>query len=338
MKFCNKCLLPETYPKLKLNSEGYCNVCVEYERKFGDFDSGKSESELRKILEKETAKNNKFIVTCSGGIDSSYVLYLCKTKYKLNIIGANFDHGFQSETAKQNLFNLSKILNIGITTIRPDYRILYRLYRDFLLRTGDFCTPCCQGCCRSGFVVGGDNNIWTIIHGGVSGSQVEFNVLGMYKHHYERFMKVVGNDYSFEELHDIVTPTDEIKRFNLISLPQYLNWEEEKIMRVLRKEVNWKAMPDGMPGHVDCIVADAADHFLQRKFGFSRHWMSISANLRAGFINIEEARTMLKDQEEGVREEPKEALDALLEKTGLERKEINELPFFNSEPAIKFLP
>jgi hypothetical protein len=28
----------------------------------------------------------------------------------------------------------------------------------------------------------------------------------------------------------------------------------------------------------------------------------------------------------------------LLEKTGLERKEINELPFFNSEPAIKFLP
>jgi hypothetical protein len=337
MKFCKKCLLPETYPKLYLNSDGYCNVCVEYEKKFKNFDPHNTELELKRKLDQDSKNNHTFIVTCSGGIDSSYVLYLCKTKYKLNIIGANFDHGFQSDTAKQNLFNLSKILNIPITTVKPNFEIMYRLYRDFLLRTGDFCTPCCQGCCRSGFIVAEANNTQTIIHGGISGSRVEFNVLGMYKHHYERFMKIIGDDYKHEELKDIVTPTDEIKRFNLISLPQYANWDIRKIVRILKKELNWKAMPNGRTWRVDCLIADAADHFLQRKFGFSRHWMSISANLRAGIIDIEEARSLFKNHEEAIREEPKEAIDILLEKTALTKKQINELPFFNSEPAIKFL-
>ncbi len=335
MKFCKKCLLPETYPKLYLNSEGYCNVCVEYEKKFKNFDLGNAELELRRKLRE--CGDNKFVVTCSGGADSSYVLYLCKIKYKLDIIGANFDNGFQSDASKENLSKMSKILNIPIITIQPNLEVLYRLCRDFLLKTGEVCTPCCQGCCRSGFIVAENNNIKTIIHGGVSGSRIEFNVLGMFKHHYERFMKIIGDDYSSEELQNIVTPTDEIKKFYLISLPQYEDWDEKKIATILTKEVGWRTAPDGRIRHVDCTIVEAVEYLLQRKHGFSRKWMNISANIRAGFIDVEEGRSMIKNEEGELGNAPKEAIDILLEKTGLTRKQIYELPFYDCEPAVKFL-
>jgi len=337
MKFCKKCLLPETYPKLHLDSKGYCNVCVEHENKFRDFDPDNAERELRRKLEKERQTNNRFVVTCSGGIDSSYVLYLCKFKYGLDIVGANFDHGFQSMTAKENLRSLRRNLNIPITTIRPSLEVLYRLYRDFLLKTGDFCSPCCQGCCRSGFIVADRNNIKTIIHGGVAGSRVEFNVSGMLKHHYERFMNIIGDDYSNEELQDIVTPTEEFRKYNLISLPQYLHWDEKKIINLLGEELNWKPLPDGRTRYVDCLVANVADYFLQRKFGFSRQWMIVSANLRAGFIDFDEGRTMIKNKEEKISEEPGEAFDLLLNKIGLTRRQVDELPFYKREPVVKYL-
>jgi hypothetical protein len=337
MDFCRKCLLPETYPQFSLNSEGYCNACVAYEQKFKNYDPEKAEQELRKKLEEASKKNNTFVVTCSGGIDSSYVLYLCRTKYKLDIIGAHFDHGFQSNAAKENLHNLSKHLHFSTITVKPNAEVLHRLYRDFLLRTGEFCTPCCQGCCRAGFIVAGSRNIQTIIHGGVAGSRIEFNVLGMFKHHYERFMTVVGDDYSREELQDIVTPPDEIKKFNLISFPQYIYWDESEIINLLRNEFDWKPLPNGRTRHVDCLIADVADYFLQRKFGFSRQWMIVSAHIRAGFIDVEHGRIMIKDKEERISEEPRETIDMFLDTIRLTRKQISSLPFYTSEPAVKYL-
>ncbi|KPJ72545.1 hypothetical protein AMJ52_05940 [candidate division TA06 bacterium DG_78] len=337
MDFCKKCLLPETYPKLYLNSEGYCNVCVAYEQKFKNYDPVKAEQELRKKLEEASRKNNKLVVTCSGGIDSSYVLYLCRTKYNLDIIGAHFDHGFQSKAAQENLHNLSESLHFPIITVKPNLDILYKLYRDFLLRTGDFCTPCCQGCCRVGFIVAGSHNIQTIIHGGVSGSRIEFNVLGMLKHHYERFMKIIEDDYSSEELQALLTPTDEIKKFNLISLPQYIHWDEREIINLLKNEFKWKPLPNGRTRYVDCLIADVADYFLQRKFGFSRQWMIVSANIRAGFIDPEQGRIMIKSKEAKITEEPREAINILLDKTMLTRKQIEGLPFYTSEPAVRYL-
>jgi hypothetical protein len=337
MDFCKKCLLPETYPKLNINSEGYCNVCVAYEHKFKNYDPQKAEEELRKHLEEASRKNNTLVVTCSGGVDSSYVLYLCKTKYLLDIIGAHFDHGFQSKVAQENLDNLSKKLFFPIITVKPNLDVLYKLYRDFLLKTGDFCTPCCQGCCRAGFVVARNHRIQTIIHGGVSGSRVEFNVLGMFKHHYARFMNIIGDDYSGEELQDIVTPSDEIKKFKLISFPQYIHWDEKKMISLLKKEFQWKPLSNGRTRYVDCLIADVADYFLQRKFGFSRQWMIVSAHIRAGFIDVEHGRAMIKEKEKRVGEEPTGALDMFLDKIKLTRKDVSNLPFYTSEPAVQYL-
>ncbi|MFH0920344.1 MAG: hypothetical protein V1913_08260, partial [Fibrobacterota bacterium] len=261
-------------------------------------------------------------------------MLLCRKKYNLNLLGANFNHGFQTDIAVANLKQLSERLNVPITTVTPDFNVLYRLYREFLIKTGDFCTPCCQGCCRAGFIVARQNRIRTIFHGGVSGSRVEFNVLGMLRHHYERVMKVIGTSYRASELERLLAPTQEIQDFSLVSLPQYEEWDERKIIRRLKDEMGWQALPDGRTRHVDCIVADVSDHLLQKKFGFSKQWMAISANLRAGFLDVEEGHQIIKYQEAHIAEEPKEAMDYLLEKLKLTRKEVYALPYYKSRPVF----
>lgn len=337
MEFCKTCLLPETYPNLHLNADGRCEVCVAHKEKFEDFDPEKAEMELKARLDPIAGNNGRFVVTCSGGIDSSYVLYLCKTRYGLDVVGANFDHGFQSDTARQNLANLSEALAIPITTIRPDSDLIYRLYRQFLLKTGEPCSPCCQGCCTSGFIVAESNNTRTIIHGGVSGSRVEFNVLGMIRHNYADFMEIAGDDYDADELHKIVTQPGKSHRFDLISLAQYLDWDERAMVRVLREEVGWQGTPSGRTRRVDCTIAEAEDYFLQRKFGFSRYWMQVSADLRAGLISRDEGLSAIRRQESGLKDGPSDAIDILLNKTGVTPDQLRRLPFYTARPAVDFL-
>ncbi len=337
MKFCKRCLLPETYPKLKINEDGLCNACEQYDEKWKHFDPNKAKSEFEKRIREITKRGEKVVVTCSGGIDSSYVAFLCKRKYNLDVIGANFNHGFVTDTAKNNLARIRETLNIPIIEITPDLEIMYRLYRDFLLATGDFCTPCCQGCCRSGFIVARNNNARTIIHGGVSGSRVEFNVLGMLRHHYDRFMKYAKNNYPTDKLQKIVTPTSEISEFNLIALPQYFDWDEDNIIGILQKEIGWETMPNGRTRHVDCLVAEVSDFLLQKKFGFSKRWMTISANIRAGLIDTETGRIKIKEEEEKIQQEPVDAMNILLEKLKLTREELYSLPFYKCEPAVRYL-
>ena len=53
MRFCKKCVYPDTKPGLELNEKGICYACINYElKKTVDWD--KKKEELRKIIDKTT--------------------------------------------------------------------------------------------------------------------------------------------------------------------------------------------------------------------------------------------------------------------------------------------
>ena len=74
LKYCKLCVMPDTKPDLKLDSEGICNACNSYiNRKVIDWDQRRTE--LDGILKKYKASNNgnwDCIVPVSGGKDSTY--------------------------------------------------------------------------------------------------------------------------------------------------------------------------------------------------------------------------------------------------------------------------
>ena len=99
LKRCSKCILPETYPFIKFNSNNVCNYCENYEKQ-----NFLGEEKLFQYLEKFRSKNGEpdCLVGLSGGRDSTYGLHLLKTKYKMNPIAYTFDWGLTTDISRIN--------------------------------------------------------------------------------------------------------------------------------------------------------------------------------------------------------------------------------------------
>jgi hypothetical protein len=48
---CNRCILPESFPRLTFDEFGVCNKCREHERKWGNLDLEKSEVSIKKVFD-----------------------------------------------------------------------------------------------------------------------------------------------------------------------------------------------------------------------------------------------------------------------------------------------
>ncbi len=81
IKRCSKCILPETMPFIKFDSDGVCNYCHNYKTR----NSPKSKEDLFSIVESYRRKNDELdcIVPFSGGRDSSYALHLIVNELKM---------------------------------------------------------------------------------------------------------------------------------------------------------------------------------------------------------------------------------------------------------------
>ena len=90
---CTKCILPSTFPFIKFDEDGVCNICLNYKN-----------YELDNIdkLNQKLGKYENLIVGFSGGRDSSYGLYLINKKYEKNIIAVSYDWGMVTDLARRN--------------------------------------------------------------------------------------------------------------------------------------------------------------------------------------------------------------------------------------------
>jgi hypothetical protein len=115
---------------------GHCNYCIKaLEMKpLRYFPNDDGNERLNKLIEevKEKGKTSQYdcFVGVSGGLDSSYLLYL-GYKWGLRIICVHFDDGFDSDIAKSNLRKLKKATGYDFININPDigqYNALIKAY------------------------------------------------------------------------------------------------------------------------------------------------------------------------------------------------------------------
>jgi len=213
---------------------------------------------------------------------------------KLRVIAANFDHGFQSQIGRKNLLKITEQLKVPLIIFRLPQSAINKIYCKFWLDTGDFCTPCCSGCQASGFYAARAVNTNLILHGGIGGSPYTFNVLGFLNHSYERYLKYAqGAEVDFI-VKSLTVSEEERKPFVVVSLPQYLDWRDEKVLSAIRNKLGWEAQKKIY--HSDCLVDPASDFYLVKKFGFSKAWMYTSMLLRTGQITRKQALERLKNE------------------------------------------
>lgn len=132
-RICKRCVMDtEGDPDISFDAQGYCNYCSEGLQRLRQMDTPNDESKVEALFEKVKAdcKDDPYdcLVGVSGGLDSSYIIYL-GYKYGLRMLGVHIDDGLDTELAKQNIQNLCEKARVELINVRPDPE----QYRDLTL-------------------------------------------------------------------------------------------------------------------------------------------------------------------------------------------------------------
>lgn len=132
MRYCKKCVMPDTRPGIKFNKEGICSACYSYEnRKEVNWDI--RYKELEKICDKYRGMNGTSFdcaIAVSGGKDSHYQVYLMKEVMKMNPILFCVEDNFEmTEAGKHNIKNISEEFGCPIISLKPDIKAQKQLMK-----------------------------------------------------------------------------------------------------------------------------------------------------------------------------------------------------------------
>mgnify|MGYP003323402646 CR=1 FL=1 len=142
MKYCKKCVYPDTKPGLIFDKEDVCNACRNHERK-DEVNWEERREQFLGIIEKFKSKDGSTydcVIPVSGGKDSTYQAYFVKKEFGLNPLVVNFHPNDQTEIGKENLENLKRI-GVDCIEFSPNPEIYLKLARFGLKELGDFQWP-----------------------------------------------------------------------------------------------------------------------------------------------------------------------------------------------------
>jgi len=134
MKYCTKCVQPDTRPGISFNEEGVCAACTYQEEVEKKIDWQKREKELKDIAEwaKKTTKSNyDCAIGVSGGKDSTFQALYARDVLGLRVLLVNSEPEGITDIGRHNIENL---INLGFDTIkvRPNPLVMKKLVkRDF---------------------------------------------------------------------------------------------------------------------------------------------------------------------------------------------------------------
>ena len=120
MRYCKRCLFPDTKPDIYFDEKGVCDACNSADRKHGyinSIDWVKREAEFEVLLDRYRSKDPmKYdcIVPVSGGKDSTYQTWCMKVKHRMNPLAVTFD---QFDHCQRSRDNLEALRSIGVDHI-----------------------------------------------------------------------------------------------------------------------------------------------------------------------------------------------------------------------------
>lgn len=125
MKFCTKCIMPDTRPGITFDSDGVCIACRNNERKKDvDWDSRYHELELLcdKYRRKQPGQYD-CLIAVSGGKDSHYQVHVMKELMNMNPLLITVEDFFtMTEAGKHNIKNISETFGCNLISFKPDRR------------------------------------------------------------------------------------------------------------------------------------------------------------------------------------------------------------------------
>ncbi|MCW5675924.1 MAG: N-acetyl sugar amidotransferase [Xanthobacteraceae bacterium] len=316
LRYCTRCVMPDSKPDLKLDAEGVCNACRSYEeRKEVDWDARRAE--LDEVAGRYRAKDGKTwdcIVPVSGGKDSTFqvVRMLQLGMNPLCVTATTCD---LSEIGRKNIENI-KNLGVDYMEFSPNPVVRRKLNRFGLTEVGDISWPEHVGIFTIPVRAAVQFNVPLIIWG--ENSQNEYggpaaaakdNVLN--RRWLEEFGGLLGlrvsdligiDGLSAKDLIPYNYPSDEdLKRAGVtgLFLGYYLPWDGYSNALIAQAN-GFTSYPDTVEGSIvnyenlDNHQTGIHDYFKFLKFGFGRATDIACLHLRRGRITRQDALELVK--------------------------------------------
>ena len=138
IKYCTKCLMPNSRPRIVFDKEGVCNACRHAERKSVGIDWELRRKEFVEILNRFRSKDGSWdcVVPWSGGKDSSTIAYKLKYEFGMNPLLVTFSPMMPNEVGNHNRESLIRA-GFDHLFFRPNQKVHRRLAKRFFIERGN---------------------------------------------------------------------------------------------------------------------------------------------------------------------------------------------------------
>ncbi len=302
-KYCKICILPDTRPNLKINSNGICNACANNNiKKTKKIKWEQREKKFIEIIKKIKERNCSYdcVIPVSGGKDSTWQV-LVALKYKLKPLCVTWKSPARNVLGQKNLNNLIKLgvdhLDVSLNPI-IEKKFILKTFKKF----GNPLIPMHLALHAIPVKIAIEKKIPLILWGENSayeyGGDRKFKGYEMTNKWRENFGVNEGKNISYwfddnlnkKNLDFYSIPSSElIKKFkiNEIFLGYFFDWSPKKIYNISKK---YGFKKSNKPKTGLYKFADIDDEFLITihhlmkwfKFGFTREWDNLSTEIRKG--------------------------------------------------------
>jgi N-acetyl sugar amidotransferase len=134
MKYCTKCVQPDTRPGIYFDENGVCGACLHELDVNNNIDWNEREEQLKGIADwaRQTAvdwkSNYDCVIGVSGGKDSTFQALYARDKLNLRPLLVNGEPDSITEIGRENIENL-KQLGFDLISLRPNPNIMRQLIK-----------------------------------------------------------------------------------------------------------------------------------------------------------------------------------------------------------------
>lgn len=350
MKYCSKCVLPESAETVSFDENGVCNICRQAEQKHTAIDWEARRKMLDDVIAPYKGKGTyDCIVPFSGGKDSTFQLWYVVTQLHLKPLVVRFNHWGYRPLVQENNIRTFKRLGVDVLEFTANWQVVKKLMLASLKATGDFCWHCHTGVFAHTMQIAVNHKIPLVIYGESSAEYRAYHTFNELEELNEKaFNEMIDLGIDADKMYELldgavdkrdllpfVFPSEEsLKHIGVkaIWLGNYIKWHTKHQVETIKKELGWKGQEvEGIPPEYDyekieCRWQGIRDYckYIKRGHGRTNHLACI--DIRNGEMDRETGLKLSK-QYDGKRPA---SLDQFLKIIGISEKEFEDILLKNS--------
>ncbi|ETZ07153.1 NAD synthetase [Holospora obtusa F1] len=306
-QICVRCIMDTTDPLIQFDEQGICSHCKSFDLRKDQvlFPSDEGKEKINQVIKeiKEKNKHKKYdcILGLSGGVDSSYLAYWAAKFSKLRVLAVHVDGGWNSEIAVSNIEKIVKTLNIDLITHVVDWKEMRELQVAFLKSgVANQDTPQDHAFFAALYNFANKNDISIVLSGynftseSVLPQSWGYSAMDLdhIKSIYKRFGRTKLSKFPTVSFFKNYVYYPYIKRIKVISPLNYLDYDKENAIEILKKELGWSYY--GGKHHESKFTAFFQSFWLPTRFNYDKRKAHLSSLVLAGQLGRDQALEIIK--------------------------------------------